>query len=150
MNIRKANKWDLPYIIEMLKHFREQTPIPQMAKCDNHEHINTLYHHLLLGGGLALVAETTHPIGMIMGIKNNSIWDPKIVELRELVFWVEPEHRGSTAGYRLLKQYIKQANEMIEENKITLHTMTKMTNSPDLDFGRFGYKKTEEVWVGGI
>jgi hypothetical protein len=24
-----------------------------------------------------------------------------------------------------------------------------MVNSPDLDFSRFGYKKTEEVWVMG-
>jgi hypothetical protein len=66
------------------------------------------------------------------------------------VYWVEPEHRNTTAGYRLLKEYNKQAEKLVEEGKIKLFTMTKMVNSPDLDFSRFGYKKTEEVWVAGV
>lgn len=149
MNIRLANKFDLPYICDMLRNFRNETPIDIMRDCDNEDYINKLYHHIILGGGLALIAETEKPIGMIIGIKDHNIWDPELKVLRELVYWVEPEHRGTTAGYRLIKEYNKHAQQLIDDGKIKLFTMTKMINSPDLDFSRFGYKKTEEVWVMG-
>lgn len=150
MNIRNANKFDLPYILDMLRDFRNATPIDMMRDCDNEEYINKLYHHIILGGGIALIVEDEKPYGMIIGVKDHNIWDPEIKVLRELVYWVDPAYRGTTAGYRLLKEYNKQAQKLVDDNKIKLFTMTKMVNSPDLDFGRFGYKKTEEVWVAGI
>jgi len=150
MNIRNANKFDLPHILDMLRDFRNATPIDMMRDCDNEEYINKLYHHVILGGGIALIAENEKPFGMIIGVKDHNIWDPEIKVLRELVYWVDPAYRGTTAGYRLLKEYNKQAQQLVDDKKIKLFTMTKMVNSPDLDFSRFGYKKTEEVWVAGI
>ena len=87
---------------------------------------------------------------MIIGVKDQNVWDPNLKVLRELVYWVEPQYRGSSAGYKLLLQDNKLAQELIDENKISMYTMTKMVNSPDLDFTKFGYKKAEEVWVGGV
>ena len=150
MNIRNANKFDLPHILDMLRGFRNATPIDMMRECDNEDYINKLYHHVILGGGIALIAENEKPFGMIIGVKDHNIWDPEIKVLRELVYWVEPEYRGTSAGYRLLKEYNKQAQKLVDDKKIKLFTMTKMVNSPDLDFSRFGYTKTEEVWVAGI
>jgi N-acetylglutamate synthase-like GNAT family acetyltransferase len=150
MNIRLANKFDQPEILEMLRHFREQTPIEDIKNCDNAEYISSLYHALLVGGGIALVAEINDEIiGMVLGIIEQNIWDPNKYLLRELVYWVEPKARGTTAGYRLLKEYNKFAEELKKQNRIHMYTMTKMVNSPDIDFNRFGYRKIEEVWVAG-
>lgn len=151
MKVRLANKFDLPHVIEMLKHFREETPIELMRNCDNEEYINKLYHAVIIGGGLALIAEKNNkPIGMIIGLIDANIWDPKLLVLRELVYWVEPEFRNTTAGHRLLKEYNKRAKDLKDINRISMYTMTKMVNSPDLDFSKFGYRKTEEVWVAGV
>jgi len=149
MIVRKANKFDLPYIIKMLRHFRDNAPIEEIKVCNNEEYINTLYATILAGRGVALVAEMDQPIGMILGFIDQNIWDPEIYVLKELCYWVEPEYRGTTAGYRLIKEYNKLAEELREQDRIKMYTMTKMVNSPDLDFSRFGYKKTEEVWVMG-
>lgn len=150
MNVRLANKFDQPEILDMLRHFREQTPIEDIKNCDDAEYISSLYHALLIGGGVALVAEIDDKIiGMILGIIEQNIWDPKKYLLRELVYWVEPEFRGTTAGYRLLKEYNKLAEQLKEQKRIHMYTMTKMVNSPDIDFTRFGYNKIEEVWVAG-
>lgn len=149
MNIRLANKFDLPHVLRMLRHFRDNTPLDCMRECDDEQWINSLFHQIIIGGGVALIAENEEPIGMILGVFEHNIWDPKSLLLRELVYWVEPEYRGTTAGYRLLKKYNEIANDLKEQNKIKLYTMTKMVNSPDLDFARFGYQKTEEVWVAG-
>jgi|TARA_R110000868_G_scaffold274814_1_gene534477 N-acetylglutamate synthase-like GNAT family acetyltransferase len=151
MKIREANKFDLPEVIAMLRDFRGHTPIDMMKDCDNEEYVNKMFHHILLGGGVAFIAEKDGvAVGMIAGVKDHNIWDPDLKMLRELVFWVKEEHRGSTAGYKLIKAYNKKAEELIDEDKIKMYTMTKMTSSPDLDFSRFGYTKSEEVWVAGI
>jgi RimJ/RimL family protein N-acetyltransferase len=147
MNIRPANKFDLPHIIKMLRHFRDNSPVDKIKECNNEMYIATLYAHILAGRGIAFVSEYDQPFGMIVGFIDQNIWDPNIKVLKELVYWVEPDHRNTTAGYRLLKAYNDKAKELIEENRIDLYTMTKMVNSPDLDFSRFGYTKTEEVWV---
>lgn len=150
MKIRTANKFDLPYILDMLRNFRNETPIDMMRECNNTEYANKLYHHIILGGGIALIAEDTEPVGMILGIIDQNIWDPDIKVLRELAFWVEADKRGSTAGYKLILEYNKRAQQLVDDNKINMYTMTKMTTSPDIDFSRFGYQKTEEVWVAGV
>ena len=150
MKIRQANKFDLSAVVEMLRNFRNNTPIEMMRECNNEEYISKLFHHIILGGGVALLAEDKNTAGMIIGVKDQNVWDPNLKVLRELVYWVEPQYRGSSAGYKLLLQYNKLAQELIDENKISMYTMTKMVNSPDLDFTKFGYKKAEEVWVGGV
>ena len=150
MKVRLANKFDQPEIFRMLRSFRNETPIEEMKNCDNEEYISKLFHHVLLGGGLALVAEDDKICGMIIGIKDANAWDPNMKVLRELCYWVDKDYRGTTAGYRLLKEYSKHAQELVDEEKIKMYTMTKMTTSPDIDFTRFGYKKTEEVWVAGV
>jgi N-acetylglutamate synthase-like GNAT family acetyltransferase len=150
MKIRQANKFDLPNVLDMLRNFRSNTPIEMMRECNNEEYISKLFHHIILGGGVALIAEDKNTAGMIIGVKDQNIWDPNLKVLRELVYWVEPQYRGSSAGYKLLLQYNKLAQELVNENKINMYTMTKMVNSPDLDFTKFGYKKTEEVWVAGV
>ena len=149
MNIRPANKFDLPYIIEMLRHFRDNAPVEKIKECNNEVYITTLYTEILAGRGVAIVAEYDQPFGMILGYIDQNVWDPDIRVLKELCYWVEPSHRNTTAGYRLIKAYNDKAKELISENRIQLYTMTKMVNSPDLDFSRFGYTKTEEVWVAG-
>ena len=150
MKVRLANKFDLPVVLDMLRNFRNHTPIDMMRECNNEEYINKLFHHVILGGGVALIAEDKDVAGMIIGVKDQNVWDPEIKVLRELVYWVEPEYRGTTAGYKLLLKYNKLAQELVDAQKINMYTMTKMVNSPDLDFTRFGYKKTEEVWVAGV
>lgn len=151
MKIRIANKFDAPQIIEMLKHFRSETPIPEMNDCNDEEYISKLIRQLILGMGIIYVAEKdSKVVGMIIGVKGPSIWDQNLIMLREMAFWVEPEYRGSTAGYKLIIAYNKYAEQLKQNKQITTYTMTKMSTSPDLDFGRFGYKKAEEVWVAGV
>lgn len=149
MNIRQANKFDYPHIIEMLKHFRDQSPIKVMAETDNEEYVSKLINALLHGRGVILLAVKDKPIGMLMAVVDQNIWNPDVLVMKELAYWVEPEHRGSTAGYRLITEYNKLAKNMVENDRIKFYTMSKLTKSPDLDYNRFGYDKIEETWVAG-
>ena len=151
MKIRPATKFDHADIMRMLNQFKLHTPIAAMAECDNQEYVSSIITHILYGRGIILVAEKAdETVGMMIGYIDKTIWDPNMLMLSELAFWVEPEHRGSTAGYKLLKKYTEEAKKLKEMDRIAFYTMSRMTNSPNIDYGRFGYTKIEEHWVGGI
>ena len=151
MKVRAATKFDLPDIFRMLRSFRNQTPIDDMKSCDNEPYINKLFTCILAGGGVVIVAakEEEQIVGMIAGVIDSNIWEPELKVLRELVFWVDESSRGSSAGARLIKAYGEAAQQLIDKERIKFYTMTKMINSPDLNFSRYGYRKSEEVWVAG-
>lgn len=150
MKIELANKFDIPSIIEMLKHYRSATPVKQFEMCDDEEYISKLLTHILMGRGLLLVARTeTKIVGMLLSFIDQSIWDNNLLVLKELAYWVEPEHRGTSAGYRLITKYNELAQELHDQGRINMWTISKMTNSPDLDYGRFGYRKIEETYMMG-
>jgi N-acetylglutamate synthase-like GNAT family acetyltransferase len=145
--IRPANKFDTEQLLDLLRNFRSQTPWTRLAQCDDEQHVRKLLSVIFAGGGVLLVSENGNKItGMIMAIKNTPIWDPNIYIMSELAYWVEPEHRGSTAGYRLIAAYNQHCEKLKEQGLIESYTMSKMANSPDLDYARFGFEKFEETW----
>ena len=151
MKIRTATKFDIITILEMIKSFASNTPIAQMRDSYDENYLTQLILHILAGRGVILLAEKNEVvIGMLIGFIDKNIWDPNLLVMNELAYWVEPEHRKTSAAYRLIMEYNRVAKEMVENNRISMFTMSKMTNSPDLDYGRFGYRKIEEHWVGGI
>lgn len=147
MKIVEANKFHTPVIIEMLKKYRGATPVSMFAECNDEEYIRKLLTHIYMGKGIALLAyKDDEPVGMILGVIDQSIWDTEIRILKELAYWVNPESRGSTAGYRLLSRYNDLARQLRDDGRISVWTISKMSNSPDLDYGKFGYRKVEETW----
>lgn len=147
MKIRQGDRWDMPDICELLRHYRSATPWKRMAEVDDEQWVTKLLSNILAGAGVIFVAEEQGQIvGMLLAIKNTNIWDPKIYMLQELAYWVEPEYRGGTAGYKLIKSYIDHCNELKQSGAIAGYTISKMVNSPDLDYGRFGFEKLEEQW----
>jgi GNAT superfamily N-acetyltransferase len=147
MKIRSADKWDTSRIIDMLRHYRLATPWDRLAHCDNEPYIRKILTHIFAGAGIIFLAEKDHDtVGMLVAIKNNNIWDPDLKVINEMCYWVEPDHRGSTAGYRLIKAYTEYCDHLVEQGEIESYTISKMVNSPDLDYDKFGFTKLEEMW----
>jgi hypothetical protein len=146
--IRKGNKFDIPFIVEMLKNYRNAAPLKVLNEANDKEYIEQLLFNLIVGSGFILLAEKDNVIigTIIAGIIPN-IWNPKVKQCSEIAYWVEPEFRGGTAAYRLLKSYIAECDKMMESGKIQMYTMSKMVNSPDLKYEKFGLSKLEETWV---
>lgn len=151
MKIRLANKFDVTDFLEMVSHFQKTTDLPASIKnANNWEYINKLFHHIILGGGLILIAESDKTVGMIVGLKNRNVWDPDQYSIQELMLWVEPEYRKTRAGYMLVKEYTQTVKQMIADNEIVSATMSNTENLVNIDYTRFGFKKFEEIWSIGI
>lgn len=151
MKIIEANKFHIPIIIEMLKHYKEVTPISFFKDITNEEYISGLLTHILAGRGVILLSyKDDVPTGMLLAFIDTSIWDNKLCVLKELAYWVEPQFRGTTAGYRLLSKYNEVAQSLLDVGRIKTWTISKMVNSPDLDYSKLGYRKVEETWSMGV
>jgi GNAT superfamily N-acetyltransferase len=147
MKIRLASKFDLPDVIRMLKNYRDCCPLEELKLADNEEYINTVFTTIIYGGGVCLIAEDCDQVvGMLMAVRAPSIWDPKIYIMKEMCYWVDLEHRLTSAGYRLLKEYKEYCDKEKDAKHINLYTVSKMISSPDLKYDRFGFELLEETW----
>lgn len=142
--IRQANKYDKTAILEMMKQFRQESDIKQYQTLDNPEYWDELLNSMLYGKGIVFIEEGK---GLIMGMIAPVIWCNKTFGLYELAWWVKPEYRNGTTGYKLLKAYIDYAKKLKDENRIVLFTLSKLSNTPNLDYTKLGFVKTDENWI---
>ena len=146
--IRQANKFDMDSIVRMLKAYRDKAPTQFLRDSSNQEHIEKLLTNIFAGAGFVLVAEKDEAIvGMVIAAQHPNIWNPDIAQISEIAFWVDEEHRGGKTAHRLLHSYIQQCEELKQENRIHFFSLSKMHNSPDLSYDKFGFEKLEETWI---
>lgn len=147
VQIRDASPFDIPFIIEMLKNYRSNMQNSMFDDADDSEYITNMLSRLMAGNGVVLVSEDKSITGMLIAGIMPSIWSPKHLLLTEFAYWVEPEFRGGTSAYRLLKEYQSRCKELKSNGRVHFCVMSKMINSPDLKYDRFGFQKLEEFWV---
>ena len=143
--IRQANKFDIPVLAEMLWHYHASGNLPDF-EIESDETGLKILSTIIAGAGIALVSEQENEVtGMLLAICAPFMWDHKKLVMNEIAFWVEPEHRGGTAGYRLMKEYLRLCDEMKESGRIQFCTMSQMEGQ-ELNYARFGLKPIEHTW----
>lgn len=147
MKIRLATKFDIPQLIGMLKRYRDHSPLACLKLSNEETYIQELLHQVIAGRGIIFVADNERELeGMLIAVRNSNAWDPNIWALNELAYWVDPQYRNTSAGYKLLSKYRDYAQEEKNKGIIEYFTISKMVNSPDLNYDRFGFRKLEEMW----
>lgn len=142
--IRIANKFDKPEIIEMLRMFRLESNIKQYQHLNNEEYINYLLDQILNGMGIIYIEEGK---GMIIGLIAPVIWCNKHYALHELAWYVKPQYRNTTIAYKLVKAYIEFGKQLKENKRVILFTLSKLPDTPSLNYEKLGFKKIDENWM---
>lgn len=142
--IRHANKHDKTEIIAMMKEFRAQADFPELCGEDNEPHWNGLLDNIFAGQGVIFYEQNK---GLLMAVVLPTIWDNNIKAMHELAWYVRPNERNTTVGYRLFVSYIEYAKKIKSEGRINYFTITKLDTSPDLNYARFGFRKKDENWI---
>jgi N-acetylglutamate synthase-like GNAT family acetyltransferase len=145
--IRDASPFDIPIILDMLRSYRRLTPLPFLAEADDAEYVTKMLTELMAGKGIVLIADKDGIVGMLIAVIAPSMWSPKHMMMTEMAYWVEPDCRGGTMGYRLLAEYKKRGDELKKNGRICNYLISKMSNSPNLQYQKFGFEKLEEFWV---
>lgn len=142
--IRKATKYDKEQIIEMMQLFRAEANIEQYKHLDNVVYWNKLLDNILAGQGIIFLEEGK---GLIMALIAHTAWCDRTFQMYELAWYVKPEYRNTTIGYRLLKQYVDYGKQLKEQGRIKLFTIAKMVSSPNIKYDKFGFDKLDETWI---
>jgi len=142
--IRQATRQDKAQIIELMKLFRAESNIKQYQDLDNEPYWNRLFDTILAGAGIIFIEDG---VGLIMALITPTVWCDKTLYMQELAWYVKPESRNTTVGYRLLKKYVDYGNELKAQGRISMFAIAKMVTSPDIKYGKFGFTKLDENWI---
>lgn len=144
--IRKANKFDIPQIFDMLRHYRDAGIVAGVEDVVDEDTPLRIMTHILAGAGMAYVSEKEGKLtGMLLAVKTPLLWDMNKFVMNEIAYWVEPSDRNTSTGYRLIKQYTDECEKMKEQKQITRFTITQLEGQ-SLDYGRFGLRPIEHTW----
>jgi hypothetical protein len=127
-----------------MKCFRDESPVQEIYSDDDESHWNLMLDNIFAGAGEVFLEDKK---GLLIAATLPSIWGSKVLALHELAWYVKPEFRGGTTGYKLLKCYLEYAKELKQTGRIKYFTVSKMVSSPDIDYSRFGFRKVDENWV---
>ena len=142
--MRKATKYDKTEIIELMKAFRSEANIDELKGEDNEPYWQRLLDTILAGAGIVFIEEGK---GLLMALITHSIWCDKTLFMQELAWYVKPEFRHTSLGYRLLKAYVQHGQSLKQSGRIKYFCIAKLPSSPDIKYDRFGFRKLDDNWM---
>ena len=142
--IRQATKYDKTQVIEMMKAFRAESPISALYAEDDPEYWDAMLTSIFAGRGAVFIEDGK---GLLLSMVYPSIWSGKVFGLHELAWYVYPQHRGGTTGYRLVRAYVDFAKGLKDSGRIAYFTLSKMVSSPAMKYEKLGFKKVDENWL---
>lgn len=147
--IREATKYDIPILIGMMRDYSAQSPIAILQDKDAHNpaHVAKMMEMMIVGRGFILL-DNEHR-GFLAAIVVNNIWCPDVYELRELAWWVNPDHRNGTVGGRLWREFDRRATKMMDDGRVDFVCTSVLSNSPFIDFTKRNYKLLEATFFRG-
>ena len=145
--IRFATRYDIPRLYEIVTAYSKEYPISTLGK--DHFNVPKYLHEFLFsiiqGRGFILIDK--HMTGALIAIKQQNIWCPDVVELHELLWWVEREHRNTTVGGKLWIEYDKIASRMLANGEINCAYTSVSAKGPLINYIKRSYKAVGASFV---
>ena len=129
---------------KMMKEFRDSADFIEILAADNVEYWHRLLDSIFAGAGKIFYQEGK---GLLMCVILPTIWDDKMFALHELAWYVRPQHRDTSTGFRLFANYIAYGKQLKENGRIAYFTMTKLDTSPNLKYDKYGFRKKDENYI---
>lgn len=146
--IRQATHKDTLVTVALLRKFLGETAYKQAAlAAKDLEHLSKIVWTCLQYGYVWLAYNDEEPIGMLMAVKEPNMWLPRANQLRELVWYVVPEHRHTTVGGKLFLTYCQRAQKLLDTGVIDGYFTTRMSSTDPIDYERRGFRLTEQTYL---
>jgi hypothetical protein len=130
----------------MMREYALEAPVETFKDPinQNPEYFQQLVYEIIAGKGFVLVDNELN--GMLIAIITQNIWCPKVYELKELAWWVKPEHRSGLLGGKLWLEFNRKSKELLDNGRINIVYSTVMVSSPTIDYEKRGFKKLETTY----
>ena len=139
--IRAPKPSEHPRIVEMGRNF--YATLPQYAHIPYSEESGYRWIERMLADGILIVAvESGEVVGVAGGLFAPCIFNDKYFVGQELLWWIEPEHRGSGIGIELLREM-----EALAEVSADLWVMVALEGTGiGKIYERAGYSAGEQLY----
>ena len=137
--IRLANKFDKQDIIRILKDFaiNSNNPMTSDPLMWSKTYIEAILDTIFAGKGFILIDE--EKTGCLVAVRNQCFWLKDIYQLQEVML----HGKSRMIMYRLIKEYVRIAQKMIQDGEIN---NAVMSSYKDDKLERIGLKKLEVHW----
>lgn len=139
--IRKATLEDTGWIVHAVYDMCNLLGTPELY---NPKYLSDIFVPHVIQNGIAIVDDKKQ--GVIGGIITPHVYNPDILVLGEMMWWVHEDKRGSSLGYRLLKTFeeegIKSGVKYIQMSLMESSTVTSMEKQ--------GYRRAEYALIKEI
>lgn len=144
--IREANPFDMPALMGMMRGYVAEAPMETLkdSSLHNQAHIESLMASLMAGRGFILIDDEGR--GFIAAMVNQNVWCPSVYELHELAWWVRPEHRGSTIGGRLWKNFAEKAQDLLDNGRVQIICSSVLFASPKINYEKRGWRLMQKTY----
>lgn len=153
MAVREATMDDVDALVAMAQRFYPESPYPHIYGDMPKEQAAGLVIVAMQGlashgvaPGIMLVAEEDGELtGMVCMFLDAATFTPNVIA-GEIVWWVEPEHRGGATAVRLLKA----AEDTAKARGANVIRMAALSTSPEQAgklYERMGYAPTEVYYT---
>ena len=142
--VREGTLEDIHLLLPLMKSFSQQ-----LGGFYEENYKDKPIAHLLskcITEGVLFVYEAGgEPVGLIGGILSRNMWNPSVIQIEEVAFYVHESHREGSAGGRLLLAY----QNKIDDSGVSISTLKLLHNSPDIErhYEKLGYSKMETTYA---
>lgn len=146
--IRHADLKDFDRVMDLMVNFANHAPVDSYH--DPEYNYRGVQHFLaqVKNTGCIIVGEADGEIqGMLIAQIMTDPWLPHIRTMKEMAWWVEPEYRNTTLGYRLLMEYVKFGKQLKDAGIIDNFVLTNMVTSPEFNLEKRGWRPIETNYV---
>jgi len=145
--IRLATRSDLNTVTDLILEFLTETSYNQHTDQVDPQHIKKLVFSVLQHGYIWLYFNGPVAVGLLAAAKEQNIWMPEKTSLRELVWFVRTEYRGTIGAGRLFIEFCQQAEKLLNSGSIQGYFTTRMTTTEDYDLESRGFRLTEKLYL---
>jgi len=145
--IRLATRSDLNLVTDLLIEFLSNTSYNNHTLVVDREHIKKMVFSILHHGYIWLLFNEEIAVGLLVAVKEQNTWMPDKTSLRELVWFVREEYRGTLGAGRLFIKFCEQAETLLNNNEIQGYFTTRMTTTRDYDLESRGFRLTEKLYI---
>lgn len=148
-SISNLTRWDFREVFECMRLARDEIDTEDMDMGDDYEQICKILSLIVAGAGVGILHRTDGKIdGFFLALVTPCLWNPRRHTLNEILWWVAAPVRKTRRAYKLLNEYFKQAETMIQQGRITHYTITRHNGGAGVDYSRFNMRPIETVWAG--
>lgn len=147
---RHAEPGDIPWLARQLEAFSgfygTRIPLWPADRGEAEQLVRELFHrhHWFVATEQASDVAVPERVGFIAGALTDHPFNPRITVLSELFWWVVPQHRGGSAGARLLRRFVAFGQEYADWTVMTLEAQSPV-NPRSLE--RMGFRLYESSYL---